>query len=74
MGFENDVLVFLFYLVIYSLRNRSKLVFVQLFLCFCLLGRPLVTETLHALCSNTKIVKEAYSKGNIKKQLLKDHN
>jgi hypothetical protein len=49
-------------------------VFVQLFLCFCLLGRPLVTETLHALCSNTKIVKEAYSKGNIKKQLLKDHN
>ncbi|CAB3992239.1 dnaJ homolog subfamily C member 13-like [Paramuricea clavata] len=25
--------------------------------------RPLVTETLHALCSNTKIVKEAHSKG-----------
>ena len=30
----------------------------------CLLGRLLVTETLHALCSNTKIVKEAHSKGN----------
>lgn len=26
-------------------------------------GRPLVTETLHALCSNTKIVKEAHNKG-----------
>ena len=28
-------------------------------------GRPLVLETLHALMSNTKVVKEAMAKGKI---------